>query len=62
MASMTTPVLLNRCRLTLQKYTTDEAKVGSAMITRLRTAEVVFILEELRQLDGFPDLNHEPFT
>lgn len=59
---MTTPVLLNRCRLTLQKYTTDEAKVGSAMITRLRTAEVVFILEELRQLDGFPDLNHEPFT
>jgi len=48
--------------MTLQKYTTDEAKVGSAMITRLRTAEVVFILEELRQLDGFPDLNHEPFT
>ena len=57
-ASITTPVLINRCRDTLRKYASDEQKSGNMTLPRQRVSEAVFILEKLRQLDCFPEMQH----
>ncbi len=55
-ATITTPVLINRCRDTLKKYTSDEQKSGSMTLPRQRVSEAVFTLEKLRQLDCYPEV------
>lgn len=55
-AIITTPVLINRCRDTLKKYANDEQKSGQMSLPRQRVSEVVFILEKLRQLDCYPEV------
>ena len=60
-ATITTPVLINRCRDTLKKYVADEQKSGSTTLPRQRVSEAVFILEKLRQLDCFPEVQPEHY-
>lgn len=60
-ATITTPVLINRCRDTLRKYVADEQKSGSTTLPRQRVSEAVFILEKLRQLDCFPEVQPEHY-
>ena len=54
-ANSTTPILINRCKDTLKKYSHDEQKSGSISLPRQRINECVFILEKLRTLDCYPD-------
>lgn len=54
-ATITTPVLINRCRDSLKRYVSDEQKSGSTALPRQRVSEVVFILEKLRLLDCYPE-------
>ena len=54
-ATITTPVLINRCRDSLKKYVADELKSGSTTLPRQRVSEVVFILDKLRILDCYPE-------
>lgn len=53
-AKIATPVLINRCLQTLRKFIKDEAKVGAVGIPKQRVNEIVFILENLRDLDSWP--------
>lgn len=55
-ATITTPVLINRCRDTLKKYSQDEMKSGSIQLPRQRINEVAFVLEKLRALDCYPEV------
>jgi len=49
-------VLINRCRETLKKYANDEMKSGNMSLPRQRVSEAAFILEKLRQLDCYPEI------
>ena len=54
-AKIATPILINRCKQTLKKFIKDEKKVGSQGMAKGRVAEVVFILDKLRDLDCYPN-------
>ena len=58
-ATITTPVLINRCRDTLKKYAMDEMKSGNMSLPRQRVSEAAFILEKLRQLDCYPEIQSQ---
>lgn len=58
-ARTTTPILLERCRDTLQKFLYDEMRAGSIMMSQQRAEEVVFIMEKLMELEVYPDLLNE---
>ena len=60
-ATITTPVLINRCRDSLKKYATDELKSGSMTLPRQRVSEAVFTLDKLRQLDCYPEVQPEQY-
>jgi hypothetical protein len=51
-ALMTTPILVNRCKLTLLKFVSDEKKSGSVQLARVRVNEVQFILSKLQMLES----------
>ena len=53
-AGIATPILINRCKQTLKKFIKDEKKVGSVGMPKSRIAEIVFILDKLRDLDCYP--------
>lgn len=55
-ATITTPVLINRCRDSLKKYAYDEQKSGSISLPRQRINEACFVLEKLRALDCYPEV------
>jgi hypothetical protein len=57
-ATLTTPVLITRCRETLRKYASDELKSGNMTLPRQRVSEAAFILEKLRLLDVYPEMNN----
>lgn len=58
-AKTTTPILLDRCKDTLNRFLYDEMKSGSIMMSQQRAEEVVFILDKLKNLEVYPDLLNE---
>ena len=58
-ARTTTPILLERCKDTLQKFLYDEMRSGSIMMSQQRAEEVVFIMEKLKELEVYPGLLNE---
>ena len=58
-AKTTTPILLDRCKDTLNRFLYDEMKSGSIMMSQQRAEEVVFILEKLKNLEVYPELLNE---
>ena len=53
-SKMCTPILLKRCRDIMKKYIDDEIKSGAMPLSRNRTEEIKFILDELKNLEIFP--------
>ena len=58
-ARTTTPILLERCKDTLNRFLYDEMKTGLIMMSQQRAEEVVFILDKLKTLEIYPDLLNE---
>ena len=56
-SKMCTPILLKRCKDTMKKYLDDEIKSGAMPLSRNRTEEIKFILENLKNLEIFPYSN-----
>jgi hypothetical protein len=52
---MCTPILLKRSIEIIKKYIDDEIKSGAMPLSRNRIEEVKYILEELKNLEIFPD-------
>jgi len=49
-SAQTTPILINRCKDILQKFSQDEQSSGSMKLPQSRVLEVVFVLKELQLL------------
>lgn len=49
-SAQTTPILINRCKDILQKFSQDEQCSGSIKLPQSRVLEVVFVLKELQLL------------
>ena len=49
-SAQTTPILINRCKDILQKFSQDEQCTGSIKLPQSRVLEVVFVLKELQLL------------
>ena len=54
-SKMCTPILLKRSIEIIKKYIDDEIKSGAMPLSRNRIEEIKYILEELKNLDIFPD-------
>jgi len=54
-------MLINRCKDTLKKYAQDEMKTGSMSLPRQRINEAVFILEKLKALDCYPEVQSSQY-
>ena len=54
-SKMCTPILLKRSIEIIKKYIDDEIKSGAMPLSRNRIEEVKYILEELKNLEIFPD-------
>jgi len=49
-SAQTTPILINRCKDILQKFSQDEHSSGSIKLPQSRVLEVIFVLKELQLL------------
>jgi serine/threonine protein kinase len=54
-SKMCTPILLKRSIEIIKKYIDDEIKSGAMPLSRNRIEEIKYILEELKNLEIFPD-------
>ena len=58
-SKMCTPILLKRSKDIMKKYIDDEIKSGAMPLSRNRTEEIKFILDELKNLKIFPGCENE---
>ncbi len=58
-SKMCTPILLKRSKDIMKKYIDDEIKSGAMPLSRNRTEEIKFILDELKNLKIFPGCESE---
>jgi len=56
-AQIAHPILVNRCKICLVKFISDEQKSGSVRLPGQRVSEVSFILRKLHELESI-DKDH----